>query len=348
MFETVWQKSESAVKEQQEAINMISAEEATCVSFSISCHERQGKWAIWFHTGNFCLQLNPIDLANSIFVDGCIYSYHVWNETTGEELEGHAEIQVNKWNSCFSWRIYHTFSKELRQMQFTYTEYVGKIKQCLQDLFNAWTNGAPVDYDKIDASLEGVEMCLKQLEITATLPSCYKLMTQSVVLEQFVFTPGEKAEGKYTMGLGDRNFQTFFTPWHGDFDSVRHQLEQYVYDNEAEVKLEFDLDDTIVKLKHVHILDQINKGDSGVGYKYKEYLKVEIHPNHYVNFPIIKGYSDEKEVIRRLYEGLLIIAGQYSGDGDKYNEEPSRLVTYNRCKSPVIESFLKGEKIQYN
>lgn len=129
-------------------------------------------------------------------------------------------------------------------------------------------------------------------------------------------------------------------------ENVRYQLENYVYNHEAEIKLNFDMDETIIKIRHVWILDVVNKAGKGYGFKYKDSDLVEIIPNDFVHMPIIKGYCEPKEAVRVLYEGLLDMAYSHPIDGkeDSITDTPSRMIAYNRYKSPIIESCLNGEK----
>ena len=78
----------------------------------------------------------------------------------------------------------------------------------------------------------------------------------------------------------------------------------------------------------------------------KEYVLVEIGPNEFAHKPVIKGYCDEKETIRTIYEGLLIMAMMHQEDGDENPNDdlPSRIVAYNRYKSPIIESYLRDDE----
>jgi hypothetical protein len=175
-------------------------------------------------------------------------------------------------------------------------------------------------------------------------------MTKDVVQEEFVFIPDKKDLEGYTIGIGNRTYHTFFTHWDSDMEQVRYQLESYIYSRGAEVKLNFDEDETIIKIRHVSVLDKITKVGDGYGYQYKDYDLVEIIPNFFVKMPIIKGYCKEKQVIGQLYEGLLDIARKHPADGeeDSYDDTPSREVAYNRYKSPILESYLKGIQREQN
>ena len=82
----------------------------------------------------------------------------------------------------------------------------------------------------------------------------------------------------------------------------------------------------------------------GCSYNYKDYALVEIHPNEFVHKPILKGYCNEKETIRTMYEGLLCHALRMPLEATSDIDLPTKMVAYNKIKSPIIEAFLKGER----
>lgn len=77
----------------------------------------------------------------------------------------------------------------------------------------------------------------------------------------------------------------------------------------------------------------------------KDYALVEIHPNEFVHNPVIKGYCDRKETIRTFYEGLLRHAMRLPMSD--YDCTPNKMDAYNMIKSPLIESYLRKNKIDY-
>ena len=349
MMETIWSKDGYIEKENQEARNMIAAEEATCREFPISCRERDGVWGIWFGLGDILILIDPIDLVNSIYEDGTYYILDIYVEEGKEKPEGHYRVDISKWNSCFSWRIYHTNSHKMIPMQFTYEDYLGKIKTSMRELYRAYLCCKPMAYKKNDVEIASVMMCHRQLMVRGVLPSHYRMMTEDVVQEEFVFVPDQEHLEGYTIGIGDRTFHTWFTHWDSDMETVREQMESFIH-QKAEIILNFDCDETIIKLRHVSVLDEITKAGDGHGYKYKDFDMVEIIPNGFVKMPIIKGYCKVNEALRCLYEGLLDIAMRHPVDGKEssYDDTPSTLVAYNRYKSPLIESYLRGQEYQPN
>lgn len=351
MFEPVYSGKDYVDNTNNEVLNAIAAEEAKCSIFPISCHERLGVYGIWFQYGKELLLVNPQYLVNSIYMDDHYYLLDKYTEDSKDSSEGDFYVVIQKWDNCYSWRIYHTHSQNVRQMQFTYKEYIGKIQSCISDLHNVWSNGSPIAYKPFDIGLEDVTMCKKQLAIPSVYPSHYQLMANSIVKETFVFRPVyDELFEKYEIGIGDRCYQTWFTYWDNDLEAIRHQLESYVYEHEATIKMSFDMSDTIVKLHGKRILSEISNVETGYTYKYETYILVEIIPNEFVRMPIIKGWGDEKEVIRNLYEGLLNMAYRLplKTDEDESGHYPALLEAYNRYKSPIVESFLRGDKWEPN
>ena len=347
MFESIWTKKDVVDKNNQEVRNKIAAEEATCVDFPILSLERFGVFGIWFEEDGDCYLVNPLELVNSIYDDNVYLMLDFYDESK-EKPDGYFEVEVEKWNHCYSWRITHTNSQRMRQMQFTYKDYIDKIKTCIEELCNAWAAGKPVAYKEIDVDMEGIEMCMRQLEVLGVAPSHYQLMTNSINLESFVFL--SISEEQYEIGIGNRTYKTWLTHWDNNMEFIRHQLENYVYERKAEIKLSFDTSDTVLRLSHRSILDRIEDSGDSYSYKYKDYVLVEIVPNEFVHKPIIKGYCKEMNTIKTLYEGLLLMASMHPEDGNERgpSEIPSNLVAYNRYKSPIIELYLKGEEKEPN
>ena len=103
------------------------------------------------------------------------------------------------------------------------------------------------------------------------------------------------------------------------------------------------MSETVVIIKKESVLDNIVDDGEGYYYKYKDYALVEIHPNEFVHNPIVKGYCDREETIRTFYEGLLRHAMRLPMSDD--NRTPNKMDAYNMIKSPLIESYLRKDKV---
>ena len=342
-METVFANKDYTSIENNKNLRKVAEVEKTCSPLQISCFERLGVWGIWFQVEELCLLVDPLDLVNTIFKDDQYWMLDFYNEQKDCYV-----VDARKLDFCMEWNLVHA-DYPTYYFHFTLEDYIDKIKLAINELYNAWNDCMPTAYKKYDFDINGVEMCKKQLEVGATLLSNYKLMTSSVIKETFVFTPLKHVE-KYTIGIGNRTFDTFLTHWDSDMETIRHQFETYVYEHEATIRLPFDMTDTIIQLSHRRVLDKIDKEKGGYGFQYKDYCLVTITPNDFVHMPIIKGYYDEKEVIRTLYEGFMLMAFKHPTNGKEssHDDLPSRIVTYNRYKSPIIESFIKSEEIVPN
>ena len=93
MMETIWSKDGTIEQGNQEARNMIAAEEATCQEFPISCQERDGVWGIWFGLGEIVILFNPIDLVNSSYKDDTYYLLDIYVEEGEKKPESIPEIE---------------------------------------------------------------------------------------------------------------------------------------------------------------------------------------------------------------------------------------------------------------
>lgn len=343
MFESIWTKKEVVDKDNQEVRYKIAAEEATCIEFPILSMERFGVFGIWFKDEQDYYLVNPLELVNSIYDDNDYLMLDFYDDSKVIP-DGYFVVEVEKWNHCYSWRITHTNSQRMRQMQFTYKDYIDKIRNCIEDLNGAMVAGKPIAYKDNDVDMEGIQLCKLQLEVPGTTPSHYQLTTNSVNLESFVFNAISNEH--YEIGIGNRLYKTWLTHWDNNMECIRHQLENYVYERKAKIELSFDTSDTVLRLSHQSILNRIEDCGEGYSYKYKEYVLVEIVPNDFAHMPVIKGFCEEKETIRTIYEGLLLMATMHPIDGDENPNDdlPSKIVAYNRYKSPIIESFLKGDE----
>ena len=177
-METIWEDSNCISRKNDEVLNEIAAEEATCQDFQLSCCRRYNILGIWFQYSNQILLVDPLDLVNSIYQDDTYYILDYFIAKNKEKPEGYYKVTIQKWNHCFSWRIYHTHSQAMYQMQFTYDDYLKKIKDCINTLYNEWGNGNAVAYKKYDVDLEGIKICKMQLDIAGVTPSHYTLMTK--------------------------------------------------------------------------------------------------------------------------------------------------------------------------
>jgi len=346
MEEIIFEKKSSADESNRRILNKLKAAEKYCSPFQLECSEVNGVWGIWLKEGDDCFLVNPIELTSSIYKDDYYYFINVPKDTVKAAKKGRTfQVDIRNDNQVFEWHFENSAKAPKGRLYFTYDEYLSKIIKAVTELRDVWKEGKKIAYDKFDAQLDGVEMCLQQLNLKHTLPSHNRLMAKDVKLETFRFVPSqnEYCEG-YTIGIGKRTYDTFFTHWDSNFEYIRYQLERIAFDKKATVELPFDMSTTVLKLQKTSVLKQINESGDGIGYKYKRYMLVEIEPNEFVHMPILKGYCDEKKTVQTFYEGLLQLALLHPKKAKGiFTDTPSKLVAYNMFKSPIIESYLRND-----
>lgn len=342
----LYQRADPFNKEDRRIRNAILGMTKTCMPFFITCCEKEGQWGIWCNfINNKPLLLNPMDLVSSIYQNETLYPRGS-KDLDAFENQYYIDVLLDKYR--YVWQVFHKDLDHVSVYYFTISEYIGRITKEIEELLRVWTEDKSVAYSNLDANFENVQICVAQLKARHTLPSYYRLMTDQLTLDTFIFKFHD--EEKYEIGFADRKYTTYLTSWSNDIDKIRHQLESFVYEGKAEIALDFDLSENIIKIERTSVLDNINRTINGVGYKYKSFVLVEIQPCGFANYPcILKGYCDEKQVIRTLYEGLMQMFLHYPIDGkDTGQDLAKKLTAYNRMKSPIIESYLKGEKHEPN
>ena len=347
----LYEKNDVRAATNQRVMKQISEAEKKCTPFPISCHQREVVWGIWMQSGDEYLLVNPIELVSSVFADDVYYLLEYYNkEFNGQKPKGYFYVDIRCEHHAYHWRLSHTILASSGIRSFSIEEYLDKTKNAIDELYQAWSKNEPVAYaDKTDVTIEALELCKKQMEIKAVLPSNYVLMNAAVQEEEYHFhIVDDEWNEDYSIGIGNRAYKTTLTNWDNDLERIRHQLETYVYEREAELKLFFDMSETTVIIKKKSVLDQINESKGGCSYKYKDYALVEIRPNEFVNKPILKGYCNEKETIRTMYEGLLCHALRMPLEATSDIDLPTKMVAYNKIKSPLIEAFLKDEHVTDN
>ncbi|MGN0206997.1 MAG: hypothetical protein ACI4BC_07115 [Muribaculaceae bacterium] len=230
------------------------------------------------------------------------------------------------------------FSSENR---FVQEEYVSTIYDVVLQLYEAVQAGGELAYDR-DISKDSVVSCYKQLQVKCTWPSYIRKTTKDIQVEDFQFDVEKGNYGeRFTIGIGDRTYSTWFSHWDGNLERIRHQLESYTFEQKAEVKITFDMSETIIKMEGISVINEINKIGEGVGFKYKYYILVTIIPNDFVKQPIFKGYCDREQVLRTLYNGLLRMTLDHPISGNE--DVPDMLNAYNMVKSPILEDYITGK-----
>lgn len=155
----------------------------------------------------------------------------------------------------------------------------------------------------------------------------------------------------YILKIGNREIKSGISDWTNDMDYIRYQLESYCYCRQAQIKLYFEDEPTIINLKQVSALASTKSIGSRIACSYDYFLEVVIQPNSFIKGSAIYGFCNERQAIKELYEGLLNVGrvGYEFKDYDFNNPwDYDAIVFYNHIKSPIIERYISGIKKDYN
>lgn len=323
--------------EEQRIYRRIKAVEAHCVPFQISAFAIDNKWGIWMQIGDDYLLVDPIELVSSIFKDD---EYYDLLQQEGND-EGYFIVKAHLVDYAWEWTISHSKLDIEGRQTYTKSDYVGKIINSLSQLHQALVDGKDLAYDSKDTH-DAIPICLEQANLFSFLGDNVRVRTNQIKIEKFRFESIRHNGDKYHIGFGNRGFDSWYTHWDNNDERVRHQLESIAYYYEkTEIQLGFDGSDTVVRFTPVSVLNSVEKDETGYGFKYDDLMLVEIEPNEFVHMPILRGYCGRKQCVRAFYEGFLQMAMDCPVNSHPGDDAPSRIIAYNRRKSPVIENYLE-------
>ena len=341
MFTTVYSKKSVIEERNKELLTELAGKRKHSSRHSLSCKEVGSKWGIWAGIETTHLLIPPIDLFSSIFSDyDRLYAFLVDEEDPDKKTRVY--IDVTKEPFIYRWALSSPVIETYVEKYYMQDEYIEGIKKVMTELLEKMREEAPLAYEKSDVKIEAVQMCGYQFEVQATLPTFYTLRASDILKEEFVFEFSD-TEG-YTIGIGKRCYSTFLTLWDNSYELIRHQLEEFAYSREASLEMSFDGSETILKLKQVSVLDQTDESGDGVGFKYQDYIRVEIKSNSFADMPTVVGYCDVAETLSTLYTGFLRMSLMHPEKPEPYVSDTGRLVAYNIYKSPIIERVLDTER----
>ncbi|MBR6285439.1 MAG: hypothetical protein IKR18_00385 [Bacteroidaceae bacterium] len=338
VFDVVYSESSCIKDENANVLRMREAALKRCGTLTLSCSSVGDKWGIWMKIGDENVLVNPIDLVSSIFEDDTYCMF----DSQKKETPGYFMVEVEKKPYCYHWTLSHSKLDFYSENRFAQEEYVSKIFDVVSLLYKAVQSGGQLAYDAFDVDKEGIVSCYKQLQVKCTWPNFIRKMTKDIQMEDFLFdvVSGNNGE-RFTIGIGNRAYSTWFSDWNGgDFESIRHQLESYTFEQSTQIKIPFDMSETIIKIEDISVIAEINETEKGVGFKHKDYMLVTIIPNGYVKQPVFRGYCNREQVLNALYNGLLLMALDHHVSGN--DDVPDRLNAYNMVKSPLIENCIIG------
>ena len=334
-FNTVWMNKEM---QEQDFVNFqqeVILTERMCVPFSIACRENNGVYGIWVLINNIWLEVSAIDLVSSLYDDQNIKLFD------GDE---EYKVSITKNEYTYVWKIINVKKSYFAVFYYSFSDYFRQIKDCVNSLYKVVQNGYSIADRQI--KLHHLEMCCKQLDVEALVPSAFGLKASNIEAEKFVFAPcSNYNKEEYQIGFGNRTYKTFLTDWDSDYEKIRHQFESLVYNYKTDIELNFDCLDTIIHIEQVSIVDTIEPVENGYRYNYKKYAKIKIIPCGYLWYPTIVSYCIYEEAIKTLYEGLLKFALNQSLAMKNSNEASLRMDMYNSFKSPILEYHIYKKQV---
>ena len=293
-------------------------------SLDIYCSLENDMLGIWFNIGGKRYMVDPLELFNSIYEND---EYYI--------LDGNDDfvcVKVHQDSDYYVWEQTEGIPNSALSCKFRSKDYVSKIKTCYTQFYNEWMSGKNDIYGKDIFTIEAAKAIVEQLDVVPS--STYNTLKASEIKEEiFKFRTVYGRIDKYQIGIGERMFSTFMTHWDNFFGNVSYDLESLINKGETEIRLSFDTQETIIKIKKVSFQ--------------KDLAFVKIIPNCFVDYPIIVGYCDYIQTIKIIYEGMMNFAFNHSYDKPIFNE-PKLLDIYNDIKSPLIEAFITNPEMEYN
>ena len=337
-------------KEEKRRKSIINSVLSTCSPLDIYCSVENDLLGIWFDFNGKKYLAEPLELFNTIYEDKDYddEDYELFSSYPYEK-DDYITVEVHKDNYCYTWRLLNETQEKAVLLNFSFHEYINKIKKCFEELHAGWLSGKTLIYDKYDLSLDAIKVAIEQLKAVATLPSYDnpRILEPSDFEETFKFDVlNSKHIDNYIIGIGDRVFSTWITHWDNSFCKITDQLESLFFNDEPKIEISFDSFNTIIKIKRERCQwVQMNENKS-VHHDFR-HTSVEIIPNAFANMPIIKGYCDFKKTIKTFYEGLLHFALIHPFNIDKYRQYyyETQLEFYNTFKSPLIERMIVFNKL---
>lgn len=315
-----------------------------CDDFNLYCGPMCDVWGIWIPLDDTSYLIdNPFSLVSSLLGDQNM-ALVGFPDIENRQIQVYSQVKGH----YIVWAYRRPQERSVKRLYFSFQTYIDKVRTALdglQEILNQNSGRGHIIYKADKVTPGAIANCLRQLAIRAVLPGNHYVTTDEVEVEKFAFYPvadDNPSHEKYHIGIGNRGFDTFLTNWDSDYDRIRHQLENYVFEKEATVALTCDTSDTILKISRKSILDKVTPVGSGYTFAYKEYILTEITPCEFDLPTIFKGYCDEKQFLSMLYEGLLAMALTHPYDGDDYCDESPLLKAYNQLKSPLIENYISG------
>lgn len=252
-------------------------------------------------------------------------------EWMGDEFEASFQIFKNEvWCYIFDYR-----SGQLT-LKFERDSFISDAKTALQYFCeDIITNNATIYQDRY-LSCEGAQKMVEGLQRMIIPQNYSQLFSTDVKVEKFTFEFIEEynCDTCFVIGFGDRLYRSCFSDWSNEFDILRHELEGLVVRGRGQVALHYEDSPNTIDVQRCYIHDT------------KDYslVRATITPDEFVDEPILFGYCERREVVEKLYRGLMELFSRDTSWFDKGYEcvtwDEFRANAIAQLKSSIIEDYL--------
>lgn len=319
-----------------------------------------GVTAIWFLYNNREWIVDPCVLFNGLLGSVEDPSSPLLYLNVDNLLHRRATFYVKQEHDCdyIFWSINQLLCDPECKLRFELKDFLKTAENVINCLCHDIDSQTPTAYDNIIHPKEITKITgqLKALKLflMPQRPRSSEINEELLTFDCPALDKDEKEwayDIPYVIMVENREIKSDISDWANDMDYIRYQLESYCYCRQAQIKLYYEDEPTIINLKQVNALASTKSIGSGIAYSYDDFLKIEIQPNSFIKGSAIYGFCNERQAIKELYEGLLNV-GRIGYEFKEYDfDNPwdyDAMVFYNHIKSPIIERYISGIKEDYN
>lgn len=317
-----------------------------CSVFELNFCQIQDLWGIFWQNDRHFLLVDPMALSSSLLRSESIVKLNYCFEKNKEPLY----VKVRREETYIEW-IFQQEDHSIRSLYFSLEEYADKIKKAIKTLYRHkdLIHCRNTPYACGDYFWDLIRVCIRQLSVKGLYLHHRMPYTNEIPIEVLSFDTRRKFNGKKSayIGFGKRGYHIPISKF--DYSGVRHQLESFVFTQNATIDLgrSDERYDMILRIEEKCVLNSACRygAPDNHEFPFKTYVLVSIEQK-YVDgeLPILQAYCDEEQALEALHEGFLLFALRYKiehKEGDNRNSR-LRLPLYNILKSPMIERFLAG------
>ena len=224
----------------------------------------------------------------------------------------------------------------LYQIEFKREDFISSAVSSLRQLCDDILNMRPTIYGEKYMRIAHAERMVEGLDALRIPRNCTQLFSTDIKVEKFTFefTEEYSCDTGFVIGFGDRLYRSCFSDWSNEFDILRHELEGLVVRERGQVALHYEDSPNTIDVQRCYIHDT------------KDYslVKATITPDEFVDGPILFGYCERREVVEKLYRGLMELFSRDTSWFDKGYEcvtwDEFRANAIAQLKSSIIEDYL--------